>query len=163
MILGFAHPCLVVDDLDAAQAFYSEMFGFRLVSEEQWADSAAVDRAIGSTGAAARGRMLAGHNCFLELFTYKVPVATTGSSADLGPHEPGIRHLAFYVDDCVAEYKRAIALGATSQGLPPEKEGDARAVYIRDPFGNIIELCEVASSEEHPNKLPGFNLHHETT
>lgn len=34
MILGFAHPALVVDDLERAVEFYRDMFGFTEISRE---------------------------------------------------------------------------------------------------------------------------------
>ena len=30
-------------------------------------------------------------------------------------------------------------------------------MFCRDPFGNILELCEVAVAEEYPTNLPGIN------
>ena len=38
-------------------------------------------------------------------------------------------------------------------GSLPEGGG---AVYARDPFGNMIELCKIPSPEESPENLPGF-------
>ena len=118
MILAFAHPGLVVPDLDAACEFYSSMFGFSVISEEGWADNPAVDEAIGSTGSASRGLMMAGHNCYLELWEYSAPPQGDVQPQQLGPQELGIRHLAFYVDDCRAEYKRFLALGGQVLGKP---------------------------------------------
>jgi len=36
MILGFAHPGLVVTDLEKARTFYETMFGFRHIGDEGW-------------------------------------------------------------------------------------------------------------------------------
>ena len=47
MILAFAHPCLVVPDLEKASRFYHQMFGFEVISNEGWRDSPDMDRAIG--------------------------------------------------------------------------------------------------------------------
>ena len=65
MILAFAHPCLVVDDVELARTFYQEAFGFRVISREGWQDAPDVDAAIGSSGSRSRGYMMAGHNCCL--------------------------------------------------------------------------------------------------
>ena len=62
MILAFAHPCLVVDDVELARIFYEKMFGFRVISNEGWSDNPVVDSAIGSHQSSSRGYMLAGHN-----------------------------------------------------------------------------------------------------
>jgi len=100
--------------------------------------------------------MMAGHNCCLELFEFSAPSQTTPNPAELGPHEAGIRHLSFYVDDCQKEYQRLIKLGGSALGEPTDLGGGIHAVYCRDPFGNIVELCEIASDEEHPLQLDGI-------
>ena len=156
MILGFAHAGLVVPDLAAAEAFYCEMFGFRRLSEMAWRDAPAVDRAIGLEGSAASSVMLAGQNCFLELFQYHSPPASIGAPGDFAAHETGIRHLAFFVDDVRAEYERLLALGGQRLGEPVANAAGRLAVYTRDPFGNLIELCEPPDDEERLERLPGI-------
>lgn len=152
MILAFAHAGLVVPDLDAARDFYAAMFGFTVVGEESWKDNPVVDEIIGSSGSASRTLMMAGHNCFLELFEYSAPLQGEVQPESLGPHEPGIRHLAFYVDDCRAEYERLLSLGGQVLGKPR-----VGVVYCRDPFGNIVELCEIPDDKEDPRDLPGLS------
>lgn len=162
MILAFAHPCLVVDNLERARAFYEAMFGFHVISDEGWADNPAIDSVIGSQRSRCRGYMMAGHNCFLELFEYDSPDQTGPAPGDLGPHERGIRHLSFYVDDCRAEYERSLELGARPLGRPAPPGSGIDAVYLRDPCGNIIELCEIPCPEEEPTRLPGIAALNET-
>ena len=157
MILAFAHPGIVVSDLGKAIVFYNKMFGFEFLSEEGWKDNEEASRAVGLNGSAARGCMMRGHNCFLELWEYQAPVQTKKSSKRLGAHELGIRHLAFYVDDCRKEYQRLLELGGEKLGEPIGEAGKNSVVYCRDPFGNIIELCEVPAESEDPRKLPGVN------
>ncbi|MGD8498188.1 MAG: VOC family protein [Chromatiales bacterium] len=156
MILAFSHPGLVVPDLEKAVAFYRDMFGFRVIGEEGWEDNPDVDRAIGLQGkrSASRGAMMAGHNCFLELFEYSAPAQTASPPDRYLAHEIGIRHLAFYVDDVKGELERLIRLGGQVLG---ECETGATAVYARDPFGNIIELALIPGGEEEPTKLPGVD------
>jgi len=157
VILGFAHPGLVVPDLERARAFYEKMFGFRYFGDEGWHDNATVDKAIGVVGSACKGVTLAGHNCYLELFEFSAPNQSTAPPVDLGPHEAGIRHLAFFVDDCRAEYQRLLDLGGSMLGEPTDLGGGVYAVYCRDPFGNIIELAELPTKEEDPRNLPGVD------
>lgn len=157
MILAFAHPCLVVRDVELARRFYEQMFGFHVISREGWSDSPTVDAAIGSAGSVSRGYMMAGHNCFLELFEFDAPEQTGPEPGTLGPHECGIRHLSFFVDDCRAEYARCLSLGGQPLGTPAPAETGVNAVYLRDPCGNIIELCEIPRPEEDPTTLPGIN------
>jgi catechol 2,3-dioxygenase-like lactoylglutathione lyase family enzyme len=155
VILAFAHPGLVVRDLERAREFYEQMFGFTVIAEEGWRDDPAIDAAIGLVGSASRGYLLAGHNCFLELFEFKAPAQTGPEPAELGAHECGIRHLAFYVDDCIRECQRLTALGGSVLGVPASKNAGAVAVYCRDPFGNLIELAEIPDDRERPTELPG--------
>ena len=155
MILAFAHPGIVVTDLEKAIAFYTAMFGFEALSEEGWQHSEEADRAVGLKNSASRGCMMRGHNCFLELWEYLTPLQSTQSPARLGANELGIRHLAFYVDDCRKEYQRLLRLGGEKLGEPVGDAGNNSVVYCRDPFGNIIELCEIPIAEENPTSLAG--------
>lgn len=157
MILAFAHPGLVVPDLDQARRFYESMFGFRYFCDEGWAANPLADRAIGLNDSVCRGCTLAGHNCYLELFEYHSPAQSGPSPAALGPHEPGIRHLAFFVDDCRTEYRRLLQLGGEVLGEPVDIGGGVYTAYCRDPFGNIIELCDVPTKAEDPRNLPGID------
>ena len=157
MILGFAHPGLVVPDLEKARTFYETMFGFRYFGDEGWQDNPTVDKAIGVAGSACKGYTLAGHNCHLELFEFSAPEQAGPVPRDFQPNDLGIRHLAFFVDDCRAEYQRLLDLGGDMLGEPTDLGGGIYAVYCRDPFGNIIELAELPSKEEDPRNLPGVN------
>lgn len=157
MILAFAHPGLVVTDLEKARLFYQQMFGFEVISNEGWKDNPEMDRAIGLEGSTCRGVMMKGHNCFLELFEYDSSATESVSALSFNADSPGIRHLAFYVDDCRAEYQRLKELGGIALGEPAGDEQSGYAVYCRDPFGNIIELAEIPNINESPTILPGVN------
>jgi glyoxylase I family protein len=157
MILAFAHPCLVVPDLEKASRFYHQMFGFKVISTEGWKDAPDMDRAIGLENSSCRGVMMKGHNCFLELFEFTSPSSNSVSELGLNAASQGIRHLAFYVDDCKAEYQRLIDLGGIALGEPAGNDESGYAVYCRDPFGNIIELAEIPDPSESPLNLAGVN------
>jgi len=157
MILAFAHPCLVVPDLERARDFYQQMFGFEVLSKEGWSDDPALDLATGLENSAARGYMMKGHNCFLELFEFSSPEPTDTTTHLPGANELGIRHLAFFVDDCWAEYDRLQKLGGIAMGVPAGDDEHGFAVYCRDPFGNIIELAEIPDPAECPTRLPGIS------
>ena len=157
MILGFAHPAIVVSDLGKARAFYEAMFGFRYFCEEGWKNNPTINSIIGTSGSACKGVTLAGHNCYLELFEFEAPGPDGKDPAALGPHEPGIRHLCFHVDDCRAEFRRLLDLGGSALGEPTDMGNGVYIVYCRDPFGNIIELAELPTPDEDPRNLPGVN------
>lgn len=156
MILGFAHASLVVPDLERAREFYEAMFGFEYAGDEGWADDPEIDQCLQLEGSASRGCMLKGHNCYLELFEYSAPKQQGPDPTSLGANEAGIRHIAFYVDDCWREWERFKKLGGQAMGEPVGSDETGWCVYCRDPFGNIIELAEVMANEELPTALPGF-------
>ena len=52
------------------------------------------------------------------------------------------------------EFARLLSLGGSKLGDLVE---GGTAVYARDPFGNIIELCEIPNEQENPTQLPGVN------
>lgn len=157
MILAFAHPGLVVPDLEMAREFYARMFGFEVIGKEGWTKEPAMDRAVGLQNSSCRGYLMKGHNCFLELFQFDNPVDNHISPVQLSADAPGIRHLAFYVDDCHAEYERLQKLGGMTLGVPAGDDEHGYAVYCRDPFGNIIELAEIPAESESPLSLPGVD------
>ena len=57
------------------------------------------------------------------------------------PSDLGYPHFALEVKDVEAEHKRLSEAGMSFVG-PPVDVGSQKAVYGRDPFGNIIELLE---------------------
>jgi catechol 2,3-dioxygenase-like lactoylglutathione lyase family enzyme len=56
VILGFAHPGIVVPDLEQAREFYERALGFRVIGAEGWSDNPDLDRAIGLEGSAVYPR-----------------------------------------------------------------------------------------------------------
>lgn len=157
MILGFAHPGIVVPDLERAREFYENMFGFEVIAEENWNNDSFYDQGTGLKYSAAKGYVLKGHNCYLELFEYSAPVQIAQKPIDLGANEIGIRHLAFYVDDIWREYHRLKKLGGSHMNEPVGNEEVGYVVYCRDPFGNIIELTTVGGPARPLTELKGIS------
>lgn len=157
MILGFGHPAIVVMDLELMTEFYVKAFGFSPLSEdfESWENNADIDAAVGLTSSAVSGRMLAGHNCYLELFEFRQPTSNATAPSQLRASDQGLRHLCFYSDDIELDFIRLLGLGATRLGTPKKEKG-ITAVYLRDPEGNIIELAEFPSDEENLINLSGI-------
>ena len=157
-ILGFAHPAIVVPDLEKAREFYEKMFGFKAIAREDWErGNKFFDLGTGVQGTSARGYVLKGHNCFLELFQYLSPRQSGPPPDSLDAHEQGIRHLAFYVDDVFAEYNRLKELGGIHMNPPAGDTEQGYMVYCRDPFGNIIELTTVGGPSRALTELDGIN------
>lgn len=146
MIRGSHHVGLSTPDLDRLQAFYRDVMGFEVVMTTHWRDRDIIDRMVGLTGSAARQVMLKSGNAYLELFQYESPTPRT-AVADRNPADHGYTHICIDVVDIDAEYERLSANGMTFHAPPPsiDELGHTRlrAIYARDPDGNIVELQEI--------------------
>lgn len=133
-------------NLDRLAAFYTDVLGFPQVMSTKWHNRPIIDRMIGVDGSAARQVMLQAGNAYLELFEYSSPVGRD-ADPDPSPADRGYTHFCIDVVDIDAEYQRLSANGMRFHGPPPttdELNGSSiRAIYGRDPDGNIVELQEV--------------------
>ena len=146
MIRGVHHVAISTPDLDRLAAFYVDVVGFVPVMSTSWNDRPIIDRIIGLAGSAARQLMLQAGNAYLELFEYASPRGTP-ADPDRNPSNHGYTHFCLDVTDIDAEYARLSAAGMTFHAPPPTTaelgDGPLRAIYGRDPDGNIVELQEI--------------------
>jgi catechol 2,3-dioxygenase-like lactoylglutathione lyase family enzyme len=135
------HVGIVVDDLAAATAFFVEL-GFKLQGE--WsAEGGVVDRIVGLEGVRTGVAMVEapdGHGR-LELIKFHSP-SGPGGDRHAPANTPGIRHLAFAVDDIDAVLTRLRGHGAELVGEVERAGNSYRLCYIRGPEGIIVELAE---------------------
>ena len=87
--------------------------------------------------------MLKKGDTHLELFEYSSPAPRPLDSARR-VCDHGYTHICLEVDDVVSEYERLKDAGMTFHGAPPDAQGRLRAIYGRDPDGNVLELLEIA-------------------
>ena len=133
---------IVVDDLEAAKAFFVEL-GMELEGETT-VEGPSVDRLIGLTNVRATLVLMRtpdGHGR-IELDKFHTPEAIR-----TGPENPpvnalGIRRIMFAVDDIGAVVARLRAYGAELVGEVVQYEDMYRLCYIRGPDGIIIGLAE---------------------
>ena len=146
MIRGVHHMAVATGDLDRLVAFYTEHLGFTIVMETSWRDRPVIDTIIGVQNSAARQVMLQAGNTHLEVFQYESPIGEPGDP-DRSPANHGYTHFCLDVTDIDAEYERLLAAGMTFHAPPPTSEelgtNRLRAIYGRDPDGNLIELQEI--------------------
>jgi catechol 2,3-dioxygenase-like lactoylglutathione lyase family enzyme len=135
------HVGIVVDDLEAATAFFTELGleprGDGSV-EGEW-----VDRVVGLDGIHVDFAMMKtpDGNGALELIRFHTPPAQ-GQEHDAPANTRGIRHIAFVVDDIDDVLGRLRAHGGELVG-DVERYGDVfRLCYVRGPEGIIVELAE---------------------
>jgi lactoylglutathione lyase len=126
------HTGLAVTDLDAATAWFCDVFG---LVPELTLKVEALDLSI---------EMLIhpGHGYRLELLHRP---GTAAGRTPASPAEAALRagygHVAFDVTDLDAAYDRAVARGARPVMPPcPSPEPGVRMAFIADPEGNLIEL-----------------------
>ena len=81
-----------------------------------------------------------GHNR-LELVKFHAPTGG-GGDTQAPANAPGIRHLAFAIDDLDATLTRLRAHGAELVGEVERYKDIYRLCYIRGPAGVIVELAE---------------------
>ena len=119
------YTILVVDDLDAAVAFYTEALGLPLGYRS--GPYAQLD-----TG-----------SCRLALYERSAMAETLGvPDADVAAFEIG-----FKVDDVDRAYTELIGAGATPAVPPTDRPWGERTLHVADPDGNVVELTRAKQPE----------------
>src|SRR6266516_4614598 len=135
------HVGIVVEDLAAATAFFVEL-GLKL--QGVWSvEGGWVDRIVGLEGVQVDAAMMEtpdGHGR-LELVKFHAP-SGPGGDRHAPANTPGLRHLAFAVDDIDAVVASLRARGAALVGEVEQYEDSYRLCYVRGPEGIIVELAE---------------------
>jgi catechol 2,3-dioxygenase-like lactoylglutathione lyase family enzyme len=135
------HVGIVVDDIETATAFFVAL-GLTLQGEAE-VHGDGVDRVIGLEGVRSQIAMLEtpdGHSR-VELSKFQTPSGPAGDPR-APSNTPGIRHLAFAVDDIDAALAALRPHGAELVG-EVERVGDHyQLCYVRGPEGIIVELAE---------------------
>ena len=133
---------IVVDDLEAAKAFFLEL-GLELEGE-QTVEGPSVDRLIGLQNVRATLVVLRtpdGH-ARIELDKFHTPAAIRTGAANAPVNELGLRRLMFAVDDLDHLVQRLLAHGAELVGEVVQYGAAYRLAYVRGPEGIIVGLAE---------------------
>jgi catechol 2,3-dioxygenase-like lactoylglutathione lyase family enzyme len=135
------HVGIVVDDLAAATEFFVEL-GLELLGEGS-VEGRWVDRIVGLDGVLVENAMVQtpDGNGQLELIKFHSP-PTQGGDRDAPANAPGIRHIAFAVEDIDAALAGLRARGSELVGEVEQYEDSYRLCYVRGPEGIIVELAE---------------------
>ena len=133
---------IVVDDLDAAVAFFTEL-GMELEGEAHiegpWAD-----RTVGLDGVRSDIAMMRtpDGNGRLELAKYLAPAAASAEPKSPPHNTLGMHRVMFTVDDIDDTIGRLRAHGAELLGGVAQYENIYRLCYLRGPAGIIVALAE---------------------
>ncbi|MEU4633129.1 VOC family protein [Micromonospora chalcea] len=139
------HVSVVVDDLPAAIAFFTEL-GME-VEGEMPVEGAWVDRVNGIDGVRVDIAMMRtpdGHGK-LELTRFRAPALVAGEPSDAPPNTLGLRSVMFAVDDVDDTVARLRAHGGELIGEVADYGGVYRLCYLRGPAGVIVALAEQLS------------------
>src|SRR5581483_4664054 len=133
---------IVVDDLDAAVAFFTEL-GLELEGKAEiegvWAD-----RTVGLEGVRSDIAMMRtpdGHGK-LELSKFHTPAVSAAEPENAPPNTLGMHRVMFAVDDIDDTIARLRGHGAELLGDVAQYESSFRLCYLRGPAGIIIALAE---------------------
>ena len=141
-LLRMDNVLIVVDDLEAAKAFFAEL-GMELDGETQvegpWAD-----RVVGLEGVRADIAMMVtpdGHGR-VELSRFHTPAAVRTEPDPAPSNALGMRRIMFSVDDVDDTVARLREHGAELVGEIAQYEDVYRLCFVRAPEGFIIGLAE---------------------
>jgi catechol 2,3-dioxygenase-like lactoylglutathione lyase family enzyme len=133
---------IVVEDLEAAKAFFVEL-GMELEGETP-VEGRSVDRIVGLDGVRADITMLRtpdGHGR-VELTKFHTPAAVRAEPASAPANTLGIRRIMFAVDDLDDVVARLRGHGAELVGEIAQYEDSYRLCFLRGPEGIILGLSE---------------------
>jgi catechol 2,3-dioxygenase-like lactoylglutathione lyase family enzyme len=124
------HAGLTVFDLNSAQDWYAQAFGFEPQLEFTLPDG-------------VRGAMLrSGADARIELFEIAAAQdALHHSDPPTAMRSRGYGHIGFATDDLQAAYNAALAAGGSSVWAPRQSpEAGLWMAFVHDPEGNLVEL-----------------------
>ena len=141
-LLKMDNVLIVVDDLNAAKAFFTEL-GMELEGQAP-VEGRHVDLLVGLENVRCEIAMMRtpdGHGR-IELDKFHTPVAVRIEPENAPVNTLGIRRIMFTVDDIEDVVARLSAHGAEPIGEITQYEDKYRLCYIRGPEGIIVALAE---------------------
>ncbi len=158
MLESIDHVNLVVTDLPRMTEFYCRVLGLR-ETKRVTISGAWIDQTVGLSDAKAECVYLELSNGpRIELLRYVNPPALRPEGLGAS-NTPGLRHVAFRVDDidtAVVRLREAkVEFFSAVQDVPTSQVTYAggvrkRLVYFHDPEGNLLELCEYKAQADAP-------------
>ena len=139
------HVSVVVEDLEAAKAFFAEL-GMELEGEAP-IEGPLVDRLNALDGVRVDIAMMRtpdGHGR-LELTKFHSPTAVRAEPRNALGNTLGLRSIMFTVDDIDAAVAGLRARGAELVGEVVQYQDSYRLCYVRGPEGIIVALAEQLS------------------
>ena len=120
------HIAIICSDYERSLEFYKKVLGLTVLAENYREESKSY-----------KTDLALGNEYVIELFSFPSPPARPTS-----PEAAGLRHLAFEVDDILAEAKELERLGIEHEPIRIDKTTNRRFMFFPDPDGLPLELYE---------------------
>jgi len=131
------HVGITVADLDRAVEFYSDTFGFEVLSRFTVLGEA-FETGVDVPGAEGQFAHLDADGVRLELVAYE-PVGEDLPAESL--NDTGAKHLGFEVDD-IEEFYAELDGSVETLSEPQTTESGTTICFVVDPEGNLVEVIE---------------------
>ncbi len=120
------HIAIICSDYERSLEFYKKVLGLTVLAENYREESKSY-----------KTDLALGNEYVIELFSFPSPPARPTN-----PEAAGLRHLAFEVDDILAEAKELERLGIEHEPIRIDKTTNRRFMFFPDPDGLPLELYE---------------------
>ncbi len=154
---GIHHLAISVPSLVVAKQFYLETLGFTLADEISFGPDQQSDQVLGLKDARCRSILVNAGNIFLEIFEFDS--TATLRQGDRPLSEYGYTHFALDVENIQQAFDYLEEAGVNWHHNPVDTGDGYWMAYGRDPFGNVIEIQQLADDSAYSlNKLNGVRL-----
>ena len=126
-IKAIHHIAILTDDYEKSKTFYTEVLGFKILSETYRAERQSYKLDLSVNGVYQ-----------IELFSF--PEYKERASF---PEQKGLRHLAFAVDNIEESVAELIEKGVNVQGIRTDELTNKKFCFFYDPNGQPLELYEL--------------------
>lgn len=142
--MRLAATCLYVDDVPAVLDFYRRAFGFGTRFFDEALQFAELD--TGGAPGAPPILSFASHRC--------AEVLMPGGYVRPAGGGPSGVEVAFYTDDVLAAFARAVGAGAVVIAAPKVMPWGQTVAYVRSIEGTLIGLCTpIGGASDPPNQV----------
>ena len=156
---------VAVDDLDKAAEFYGKHFGFRRIRDDRMTDQAEegaespIFKIYGTQLRKVKIAFLAtGNGVGFEIFQFIDPPVKPADelnkdwTLEQQYQRGGLFHIAITAPDPDGVADRACADGATRVGETVTLYDGDKALYLRDPWGNVVEILSCSFEQLMANR-----------
>lgn len=140
--MRFNHVGVSVSNLEQSIAFYRDLFGLSVMAEPFPFGGEQFSQIMDLPDVSGRMCVIGNGSVQLELFEFGNPSPET-QPADRPVSDRGYTHFGFEVDDIAETYDRLKQAGVRIHSpVITFMGGSMKAIYARDPDGNVFEVLE---------------------